>query len=93
MKFMSLSAGVRNALLAAVLFGASTPAAKIFLRSLSPLEAAGALYLGSGLGLALWRSARRFRRNVVKKEPAIGRLGWDGLSAPSFRVELSPRFY
>jgi len=78
MKFMSLSAGVRNALLAAVLFGASTPAAKIFLRSLSPLEAAGALYLGSGLGLALWRSARSFRRDVVKKEPAIGRsgLGW-----------------
>jgi drug/metabolite transporter (DMT)-like permease len=78
MKFMSLSAGVQNALLAAVLFGAGTPAAKIFLRSLSPLEAAGALYLGSGLGLALWRSARSFRRDIVKKEPAIGRsgLGW-----------------
>ena len=78
MKFMSFSAGVRNALLAALLFGASTPAAKIFLRSLSPLEAAGALYLGSGLGLAIWRSARRFRRDAVKREPLVGHseLGW-----------------
>ena len=78
MKYMSLSAGVRNALLAALLFGASTPAAKIFLRSLSPLEAAGALYLGSGLGLAIWRSALRLRGDAVKREPSVGRseLGW-----------------
>jgi drug/metabolite transporter (DMT)-like permease len=77
-KFLHLSAGVRNALLAALLFGASAPVAKIFLRSLSPMELAGALYLGSGLGLALWRSARRFRRVAVQSEPVVSRseLGW-----------------
>ena len=80
MKFMSLSAGVRNALLAALLFGASAPAAKIFLRSLSPMELAGALYLGSGLGLALWRSARRFRRDAVKKN-----LRWGALIGMAYR--------
>jgi drug/metabolite transporter (DMT)-like permease len=39
------------ALTAAVLFGASTPLAKIILRDVSPQMLAGLLYLGSGLGL------------------------------------------
>ncbi len=39
------------ALIAAALFGASTPFAKLLLGNLSPLELAGLLYLGSGLGL------------------------------------------
>jgi hypothetical protein len=38
------------------------------------MELAGALYLGSGLGLALWRSARRMRRNAPKTEAALGAL-------------------
>jgi drug/metabolite transporter (DMT)-like permease len=71
-KFISVSAGVRNALLAALLFGASAPASKILLNALTPIELAGALYLGSGLGLALWRLVRRMPRNVPKMEAALG---------------------
>lgn len=43
------------ALTAAVLFGASTPVAKILLGSLNPVLLAGLLYLGSGVGLAAWQ--------------------------------------
>ena len=49
------TAGVAQALLAAVLFGASTPIAKGLLVGTSPQLLAGLLYLGSGLGLGtLW---------------------------------------
>lgn len=47
--------GVAAALLAAVLFGAGTPAAKWLLGSLSPWMLAGLLYLGAGIGLSLFR--------------------------------------
>ena len=46
------------ALLAAALFGASTPLAKWLTGSLSPWLLAGLLYLGSGLGLAVIRLIR-----------------------------------
>ena len=39
------------ALLAAALFGASTPLAKLLLDGISPVTLAGLLYLGSGIGL------------------------------------------
>jgi drug/metabolite transporter (DMT)-like permease len=80
-KFIFASSGVRNALLAALLFGASTPVAKIFLHDLSPMELAGALYLGSGLGLALWRFARSVGQNAPKTEAALGSSDWPWLSA------------
>jgi drug/metabolite transporter (DMT)-like permease len=47
--------GIAAALGAAALFGAGTPLAKLLLDSLSPWLLAGLLYLGSGLGLALYR--------------------------------------
>jgi drug/metabolite transporter (DMT)-like permease len=47
--------GVLAALGAAMLFGAGTPVAKLLLASVSPWVLAGLLYLGSGLGLALYR--------------------------------------
>lgn len=47
--------GVAAALLAALLFGAGTPLAKLLLRNLSPWLLAGLLYLGSGVGLTLYR--------------------------------------
>lgn len=46
--------GIVAAVLAAVLFGASTPLAKLLLGQLPPQMLAGLLYLGSGLGLGLW---------------------------------------
>ncbi len=47
------------ALLAALLFGASTPLAKALTGSVAPLLLAGLLYLGSGIGLALVLAIRR----------------------------------
>jgi drug/metabolite transporter (DMT)-like permease len=51
--------GVLAALAAAVLFGAGTPLAKLLLGPISPWLLAGLLYLGSGVGLLLFRMARR----------------------------------
>jgi drug/metabolite transporter (DMT)-like permease len=50
--------GVAAALVAAALFGAGTPLAKLLLADVSPWMLAALLYLGSGLGLALWRTMR-----------------------------------
>lgn len=55
--------GVLPALLAALLFGAGTPLAKLLLQSVSPWLLAGLLYLGSGVGLTLYRR--------VKHAPAV----------------------
>lgn len=49
---------VAGALAAAVLFGASTPAAKLLAGDLPPFLLAGLLYAGSGLGLSAWRAMR-----------------------------------
>ncbi|MBP7656175.1 MAG: DMT family transporter [Pseudoxanthomonas sp.] len=49
---------VIHALLAAALFGASTPFAKLLVGEMSPWLLAGLLYLGSGLGLAAARLIR-----------------------------------
>ena len=50
------------ALGAALLFGASTPLAKLLLGDVSPWLLAGLLYLGSGLGLALLLALQRAER-------------------------------
>ena len=47
------------ALVAALLFGAATPLAKLLLGPFDPWMLAGVLYLGSGLGLAVVRTVRR----------------------------------
>jgi len=49
------------ALAAALLFGASTPLAKLLLGNMPPLLLAGLLYLGSGLGLSVVLAVRRLR--------------------------------
>ncbi len=54
-----LPRGVVAALLAALLFGAGTPAAKVLLAATSPWLLAALLYLGSGIGLFAWRRLRR----------------------------------
>lgn len=50
-----LPKGVGFALAAAVLFGGSTPCAKLLLGDTQPLLLAGLLYLGSGIGLSALR--------------------------------------
>ncbi len=54
-----LSGGVGAALLAALLFGLSTPFAKLLLAGVPAVLLAGLLYLGSGIGLTVIRSVRR----------------------------------
>src|SRR5437762_8782762 len=70
--------GIAFALLAALLFGASTPLAKKLLPQVEPVLMAGLLYLGSGIGLGafwLWRSRDKA---VGSKEASLNRreLPW-----------------
>ncbi|MFC3531220.1 DMT family transporter [Vogesella facilis] len=51
--------GVPAALGAALLFGAGTPFAKLLLHNVNPWLLAGLLYLGSGVGLTLYRRLTR----------------------------------
>lgn len=51
----SLNPGVAAAIAAALLFGASAPIAKWFLHDVSPWVLAGLFYLGSGIGLSIYR--------------------------------------
>ncbi len=64
--------GVLAALGAAVLFGAGTPLAKLLLQTVSPWMLAGLLYLGSGIGLTLYRWINRSPAVVL----AAGELPW-----------------
>jgi len=54
------------ALAAAALFGASTPLAKLLQADIAPNLLAGLLYLGSGMGLALVRLARRNSKRAAE---------------------------
>lgn len=70
--------GVLCALGAALLFGLSTPLAKRLLPSADPWLLAGLLYLGSGLGLSIYRLATTIRRSPAAAETPLGRadLPW-----------------
>lgn len=59
------------AMLAAALFGASTPAAKTLLPGSDPWLLAGALYLGSGLGLAILATAARLARTRLSRDDSL----------------------
>lgn len=77
--------GVQAALVAALLFGAGTPVAKLLLVDAGPWMLAGLLYLGSGVGLGLYRLIRRpprvrlARRDVL---PLAGAVFFGGLVGP-----------
>ena len=66
---------VASALTAAVLFGASTPAAKVLAGELHPVLLAGLLYAGSGIGLSAWLLLRRGGR------VRVARADWPWLGA------------
>ncbi|ROS23953.1 DMT family transporter [Cellulomonas sp. PhB150] len=77
--------GVQAALAAAALFGAGTPLAKELLGETSPWMLAGLLYLGSGMGLALVRVARRAPRVHLHRAdlpPLVGAVAAGGVVAP-----------
>lgn len=61
--------GILLALLSAVLFGASTPLAKLLLGAVDPWMMAGLLYLGAGLGLGLMKAGRRLAGQPASEAP------------------------
>lgn len=73
---------VGAALLAAALFGASTPFSKLLLGDVSPVLLAGLLYLGSGVGLSLLFLARRQNStaNMLLTEMPLARKDWPWLA-------------
>jgi len=65
----NMRTGILLALLSAVLFGASTPLAKMMLGGVSPWMMAGLLYLGAGLGLAVVHLSRSALRLPAVEAP------------------------
>ena len=79
------NSGVQAALAAAVLFGAGTPIAKLLLTDVSPWMLAGLLYLGSGIGLGLYRLVRRAPRVRLERReflPLAGAVLFGGVVGP-----------
>ena len=77
--------GVQAALGSAVLFGAGTPLAKLLLNDVSPWMLAGLLYIGSGVGLTLYRLIRRSARVRLARSdlpPLIGAIFFGGVVGP-----------
>ena len=77
--------GVMAALGAALLFGAGTPLAKSLLDAVSPWLLAGLLYLGSGLGLALYRRLTHAPAVRISRPEAVwfsGAILAGGIVAP-----------
>ena len=78
---------ISAALVAALLFGASTPLAKQLLRDTSPMLLAGLLYLGSGIGLSAGRLLRDHGWRASGLRPAEWRwlllaIGFGGVLGP-----------
>jgi drug/metabolite transporter (DMT)-like permease len=67
-----------QALLSALLFGMSTPLAKLFLGEIEPIPLAALLYLGSGLGLLIYKLARRmiFKGEIIEAGLSKGDIPW-----------------
>lgn len=66
------STGIVLALLSALLFGASTPIAKLLLGAIDPWLLAGLLYLGSGLGLGIVTAIQRLSGAAPREEKLAG---------------------
>lgn len=75
-----LTLPIIQALLAAALFGASAPFAKLLLGEVEPVLLAGLLYLGSGLSAALLGWGQRVRAKGVTVEAGLARQEWPWLA-------------
>jgi drug/metabolite transporter (DMT)-like permease len=74
---LNMGKGVLYALLAAALFGASTPLAKMLVGQTTPVALAGMLYLGSGLGLLACYLLRALARRGGESAGLTGKdLPW-----------------
>jgi drug/metabolite transporter (DMT)-like permease len=69
---------IMQALLAAFLFGASAPLSKLLLGDIEPILLAGFLYLGSGIGLLLFKMTQNLFRKSVEVEARLQKtdVGW-----------------
>jgi drug/metabolite transporter (DMT)-like permease len=86
--------GVVFALIAAILFGASTPISKLLITQVAPVMLAGLLYLGSGIGLLVWFLVRTVRNHASYQNSAklsrqdvpwlSGAILSGGIAAPIF---------
>lgn len=82
-----MNSSVIHALLAAALFGASTPFAKVLVGNISPVLLAGLLYLGSGVGLSIIRLIRdrRWQPSGLQAREwpwLLGAIGFGGILGP-----------
>src|SRR6266540_4391118 len=73
---LGMRQGPLLALAAVLLFGLSTPIAKLLLGRTDPVLLASLLYLGSGIGLAAWRLSGRSHRS----ETQLSRGDWPWLA-------------
>ncbi len=72
---------IGRAFAAALLFGLSTPAAKVLVHAADPWLTAGLLYVGSGLGLAgVWLARRAVRHGTGEAPLARADLPWLALA-------------
>ena len=62
-----------QALLAAVLFGASAPFSKLLLGEVQPIPLAALLYLGSGIGMLIYRAIRQANAQTAETEARLNR--------------------
>ncbi|MBC7656356.1 MAG: DMT family transporter [Frankiaceae bacterium] len=69
--WLKWSPGIGPALLAALLFGASTPLAKLVMGNIHPVLFAGLLYAGSGLGLGIFWLLQRLRTRQADAEASL----------------------
>ena len=76
-----LAPGIAPALLAAVLFGASTPLAKAVMGQIHPVLFAGLLYAGSGVGLGVILLVRRWLPAGVAADATLKRRDYPWLGA------------
>lgn len=75
---MRLPVGVGAAILAALLFGASTPAVKLLCADVGANVGAGLLYLGSGLGVLLLLLVKHLRGAAIVPVPPDARARFVG---------------
>ena len=73
MRLFAWAPGIGSALVAAFLFGASTPFAKLLIAQVPPVLLAGLLYAGSGLGLGAWLVFRGLRPGQAGAETSLQR--------------------
>ena len=76
----AINSGILSALVAAILFGASMPVAKILTGHMPPVLLAGLLYLGSGIGLLILFGLRRrlSKRDAPAAALSLRDMGWLG---------------